>query len=189
MHNLPRGVKRARPLDDNGDYERHLFNSRYHSQTMGLIPGSAQAPALPSTPILINFAKKRCTDKQAVQEVQCAIDAARLTLVTLCSRAGMAARSSSASKPLTIRIPARARPSCSSKPALAQLRDERPNYDSQTGLLTRGFSYSTTLLWQSGLPLEATPKIRLRVPAYLRMLRAMSKLEVAVTRSRKAGLL
>ena len=156
---------------------------------MGLIPGSAQAPALPSTPILINFAKKRCTDKQAVQEVQCAIDAAHLTLVTLCSRAGMAARSSSASKPLTIRIPARARPSCSSKPALAQLRDEKPNYDSQTGLLTRGFSYSTTLLWQSGLPLEATPKIRLRVPAYLRMLRAMSKLEVAVTRSRKAGLL
>ena len=156
---------------------------------MGLIPGSAQAPALPSTPILINFAKKRCTDKQAVQEVQCAIDAAHLTLVTLCSRAGMAAQSSSASKPLTIRIPARARPSCSSKPALAQLRDEKPNYDSQTGLLTRGFSYSTTLLWQSGLPLEATPKIRLRVPAYLRMLRAMSKLEVAVTRSRKAGLL
>ena len=134
---------------------------------MGLIPGSAQAPALPSTPILISFAKKRRADKQAVQEVQRAIDAARLTLVTLCSRAGLATRSSSASKPLIIRIPARASPSRTSKPVPAQSRGEKPNYDSQTGLLTRGFSYSATLLWQSGRGYAQDSLACSRISAYV----------------------
>lgn len=181
---LPRGMKRARPLDDDGDRERSLLRSDYRSQTLSslqsLARGSPQALACSLTPILFKEAKKRRTDKQATQEVQSTLNGIRLTLETLCSDAGMNVQPPSASVPLTIRIPARARRRPISKAAPVPARgDKERHHESQLGLSHRKPYYPATLLRQSSGPtLGDTPKIRLRVPTYFRVLRAMNQLEV-----------